>query len=239
MGSVFRLGVIAVAFALLLVCVLDISAAQTSGIINHGPRDVNKVAISFDDGPDHSFTAELLDILQENHVHATFFVVGEMVKKSPDAVHRILAEGHTLGNHSFDHPNLTQIPPEKLETELDHQIGDTNHLVMELTEKRMNLFRTPYGAINNEIIADINAKGFSIIHWDVDTRDWDKSITADKIVETVKEQIQPGSIILMHSAPWINKDRLQAIQEIIDYVRSKNLELVTIDELLSIQAYGE
>ena len=138
------------------------------------------IAMTFDDGPSKVLTPKLLDILKERHMHVTFFVLGEMVKPHPEIIQRAIAEGHEIGNHSWDHPNLAKMSDEAVKSQLDR----TKEVVMAATGgKPFTLMRPPYGSVTKEQKRWIHDDlGYTIILWDVDP-DWTGSGPDPSIVE--------------------------------------------------------
>lgn len=167
----------------------------TPQIIYRGAKKEKVVALTFDDGPDSTYTPEVLNILREKGILATFFVLGKMVRSHPDITLRIVKEGHTIANHSWSHAYLPKLKGKQIEKEL----MQTHREVKRLTGMDMSLHRAPYGAVKGveKRIAD---HGYRIIHWDVDSWDWKSGRNSRDILNGVKKQVQPGSIVLLHSA---------------------------------------
>jgi peptidoglycan/xylan/chitin deacetylase (PgdA/CDA1 family) len=187
------------------------------------------VALTFDDGPG-DYTAALLDGLAARGVHATFFVLGSQVVKYPDVVARMAAEGHTIGNHSWLHPKLTNLSVE----EAGWQIDATTDAVQQITGTAPTLVRPPYGASNDTVLAVLAARGDASILWSVDTEDWrnrDAGITTQRALATA-----PGAIILMHD---IHPSTIQAVPGIIDQLQAAGYTLVTVPELLGPTTPGQ
>lgn len=210
----------------------------------NGPRSKKMVALTFDDGPDNKYTGQILYILRKKHVHATFFVVGKMVALHPYMLKRIVKEGNSVGNHSWDHAYLPKLTLPALDNELDK----TNLKVQQLTNLHMDLLRPPYGAAFNlrppyvtafEIVKRIKQKGFAIVNWDVDTEDWKPHQTDRSILQKVKKEVKPGSIILMHCAGGSREATVKALPKIITYLERRGYKLVTVDQLLGISAYTQ
>ncbi|SHE47176.1 Peptidoglycan/xylan/chitin deacetylase, PgdA/CDA1 family [Seinonella peptonophila] len=214
----------------------DVAATDVtpSRMLFHGPGSKKMVALTFDDGPDHDYTLQILDILKEYHVPATFFIVGRLAKRYPSVLNRIISEGHVIGNHSWDHPDFTELTP----AEINHQLRRTNRMVFKLTGKQLRFFRPPFGAIDRKIERQIVNKGYSIIYWNVDTKDW-SGRSAKRILSVVKRSLKPGSIILFHSAGGHRhlKGTILSLPKIIRLMREKGYEMVTIDRLFDLPAY--
>jgi len=192
-------------------------------------KELKRVAITFDDGPDEYFTPQVLDILKEYNVKATFFIVGSVASKNPDVLKRIDEEGHVVASHGWSHSNFTKLSNKKIAQELQK----TNDLIEEITGKPTSLFRLPYGDFNQRVLETVANEGYHNIYWSIDPRDW-SGISSKEIVNHIKEKIEPGAIILLHSNG--SKDSIpntaKALPHIIEYLQEQGYEMVTIPELL-------
>lgn len=206
-------------------------AAQFPGLLYvRGDPTRRQVALTFDDGPDNVYTAQVLDILKAHHVHATFFVLGAMVKERPDLVRRMVKEGHAIGNHTWNHRNITKLPPAALREEINR----TENELISILGFRTFLFRPPYGAINVDALREIAHMHFKVVDWNVDTFDW-KEKSKDKIVQNVFSQVKNGAIILQHCAggpPNARQHSVDALPFIIEGLQKRGYQLVTIPEML-------
>lgn len=180
-----------------------------------------EVALTFDDGPSPKYTPLLLDGLKERNVRATFFLLGKNVKENQELVQRMQAEGHLLGNHTYNHVQLNKIP----ETTARQEILKTNNEIYEATGKYPEYMRPPYGAWkkNMELCVEMLP-----VFWDIDTLDW-KSQNVDAIIKAAGEEPEDGSIILMHDE---YQTSVEAALLIIDRLKEKGYEFVTVDELI-------
>lgn len=186
-----------------------------------------KIAITFDDGPDLKFTPQILDILQEKKVVATFFVVGIQVKKYPEVLQRIEAEGHLIGNHSYNHPNFTKLTRE----ELADEITRTDELIFGAVGHVPTIVRPPYGAINDASYAQIEEMDKSVMLWNIDPRDWDGSSVED-MLENILANAKDGGNILLHSFGSKHvENTVTLLPLVIDELRELGYEFVTADEL--------
>lgn len=199
-------------------------------VIAHGATVEKKVALTFDDGPDDKYTPKILDILKSNQVKGTFFLVGEHVNRYPVIVKRIVLEGHAIGNHTWDHSDLTKQSKDKIFEE----INKTDEAVKNAAGISPSLFRAPYGAVSTNVLAAAETTGHKTIGWSVDTLDWDgKSVS--EILHNVRNETHPGAIILQHSAGGKggNLDHtLEALPQIIHYLKQKGYTFVTVPQLL-------
>lgn len=207
---------------------------EENKVVFHGSTQTKKIAITFDDGPDLKYTNQILDILKDHHVSATFFVMGKLSKKYPWVLKRMVREGHTIGNHSWSHKDFTKLSKDKIFDQLEK----TNQLIYRLTGKKPQFFRPPFGAMNEKVIRYVSQKGYSIIYWNVDTRDW-QGKTADEMMKVVKKNIRSGSIILFHSAGGDRQldGTIQVLPRLISFLKKKGYEIVTIDQLIGEPAY--
>lgn len=180
-----------------------------------------EVALTFDDGPSPKYTPLLLDGLKERNVRATFFLLGKNVKENQELVQRMQAEGHLLGNHTYNHVQLNKIP----ETTARQEILKTNNEIYEATGKYPEYMRPPYGAWkkNMELCVEMLP-----VFWDIDTLDW-KSQNVDAILKAAGEEPEDGSIILIHDE---YQTSVEAALLIIDRLKEKGYEFVTVDELI-------
>jgi peptidoglycan-N-acetylglucosamine deacetylase len=197
-------------------------------IIYSGSRQSKKVALTFDDGPDAKYTNQILDILHEHEVKATFFVVGEHAAFYKNTMKRIVDQGHEVGNHSWSHVDLTKLD----ENRLQEEINKTDEVIQGYTGKPVPAFRPPYGAVS-KMVVDYAEKHHKIICWSVDTRDWE-GIPSDQIVQHVKRDLRNGGIILQHSAGGKHgnlSNTVKALPALIQYLKENGYELVTVSEL--------
>ena len=186
------------------------------------------IAMTFDDGPSAKLTPHLLDILKERNMHVTFFVLGEMVKQHPEIVKRAIAEGHEVGNHSYDHPQLSKLSDEAVRSQLDR----TKELITAATGKPLIYMRPPYGALTKEQKRWIHDDlGYQIILWDVDPLDWKKPITPALVEERILQQTRNGSIILSHD---IHPTTVEAMPDTFDKLLAKGFKFVTVSELIAM-----
>lgn len=183
-----------------------------------------QVALSFDAAWGDEQTQSLLDTLDKYKVKATFFLVGDWVKKYPDDVKEIAQHGHDIGNHSNTHPHMTQISTDKM----IEQVSSCNEKVKKITGKSPILFRAPYGDYNNDVVNTAKSLNMYCIQWDVDSLDW-KDPTPQQITENVLKKIKCGSIILMHNGA---KNTPEALPSVIEGIQKKGYEIVPISKIL-------
>lgn len=192
----------------------DITTVSTSEV------DIPMVALTFDDGPHKVYTPKLLDGLKKRNVRATFFVLGESVEQNPDLIKRMSKEGHLIGSHTYSHVQLTKLSIEEAEEEIHR----ANQSIYEACSQYPKFVRPPYGSWNKtlEEKTDMNA-----ILWSVDPYDW-KIQDKDRIVKEVLENVEDGSIILLHD---IYETSVDAALEIVDELKKQGYLFATIEEL--------
>ena len=180
-----------------------------------------KVALTFDDGPHPVYTPQLLDGLKERGVHATFFVVGENIPGNEEILKRMDAEGHLIGNHTYNHVKLSDLDSARACAEVEK----TNVLIQEATGKEPEFIRPPFGAWKKTMECSL---GMLPVLWDVDPLDWTTKNTA-LVVERVLKDTKPGDIILLHD---YYQSSVDAALEIVDTLTQRGYEFVTVDELI-------
>ncbi len=183
--------------------------------------DKNKVAITFDDGPNPEYTVELLEGLQKRGVKATFFVLGAEVEKYPDIVKKIDDGGHLIGVHSYEHVNFGQIG----DGAAIEQIEKTQEAIHNVTGKYAGYIRPPYGCWKKSL--DVEVPLIEVL-WDIDPLDW-ATKDADTVVQRILKGVPEGSIILLHDA---SQSSVQAAFSVIDILQQENYEFVTVEDLL-------
>ncbi|MDQ0255777.1 peptidoglycan/xylan/chitin deacetylase (PgdA/CDA1 family) [Evansella vedderi] len=201
-------------------------------VVLRGQADDNRVALTFDDGPDPRFTPQVLDVLAEYNVPATFFIMGARAEKHPNIVSRAVEEGHVVGNHTYWHPNLME---QDLAT-LEREITQTEDTLAEIVGYRTSLFRAPYGFLDDERVERIGELGYTVVGWSVDSLDW-REYPPEETAYNVLSNTQPGSIILMHDGAEWDGDRtgtIESLHQIIPTLQAQGIEFVTVPELLNI-----
>lgn len=190
--------------------------------------DPNKpmIALTFDDGPNKKTTIPILDTLKEYNGAATFFILGNRVSHNVDIVKRMLEEGSEIGNHSYNHKELTKISCE----ELTEQIINTQNDVVDSTGIEPKLMRPTYGSYDDNLKSKV---GMPLILWSIDTLDW-KSRDSKKVANHVLENVKDGDIILMHD---IYDFTAEAVKSLVPELIDMGYQLVTVSELF--EARGE
>ena len=219
------------AFCLILCLLIPLggsSAAEEPRALTHVTTEEKVVALTFDDGPHPRNTPAILDLLAEYDAKATFFVIGKNMELYGAAAKRAAEEGHELGNHTYCHPSLSGMTRRALENE----ILENEEIIRRITGKRSTLFRPPEGYCTRDIRVAAAEIGFSVVLWDVDTRDW-AGLASEEIVDTVMKNTVPGSIILFHDYSGSNCHTVAALKEILPRLDAAGFRFVTISELLA------
>ena len=195
---------------------------------NEVPMSRPIVALTFDDGPHPELTPKLLDILRQNGVRATFYVIGRNVTAYPDIARRIVAEGHEIANHSYNHPALTSLGSASLQRE----IANTTQAIEKATGRRPSNMRPPYGAINDRVRAAIvRDHGLDVILWSCDPLDW-KRPGADVVRRRLVDGATPGGILLAHD---IHPGTIEAVPGVIQELKAKGYGFATVSQLLALR----
>ncbi|MGI6484840.1 MAG: polysaccharide deacetylase family protein [Tepidanaerobacteraceae bacterium] len=197
-------------------------------------KDEKIVALTFDDGPDDTYTPPILDVLKAKGVRATFFIIGKRAEGYSEVMQRIVDESHLLGNHSWSHPDIMKLPLDKMKEEV-LKTDEKLKSYYKDTKCYKKLFRSPYGSIDPKRVEFLGDLGYKIISWNVDSLDW-KGLSAEEVKTNVLENVTNNSIILQHSAGGQGEDlsgTVEALPEIIDVLKKEGYKFVTVDELLS------
>jgi peptidoglycan/xylan/chitin deacetylase (PgdA/CDA1 family) len=203
------------------------AAQQKPGTYSEAHVDGPYIAMTFDDGPSAENTPRLLDILKQRNIKATFFLIGENVVQNPEIVKRILAEGHEIGNHSWDHPQLSKLPDDRVTSELTR----TSDAIREACGYAPKIMRPPYGAITKRQREWIGDKfGLSTVLWSVDPLDWKRPGPA-VVSKRILAGAGPGAIILSHD---IHKQTVDAMPATFDALLAKGFKFVTVSELIAM-----
>lgn len=199
------------------------TAAPTHTVSGDDDTDcklVRCVALTFDDGPAAPYTATLLTYLTQYKARATFFTVGQNVLAHPDLVRAEARAGNEVGNHSFSHPDLTQLSSEQVA----YQLNRTSAAIKAATGKAPTLFRPPYGAINSTVRG---ATSLSPVLWTLDTEDW-RYPDASKVARSVISKVKRNDVVLMHD---IHPTSVAAVPEILRTLSAQGYHFVTVSHL--------
>jgi len=221
----------------------------SSYVIQRTGDKPGKIVLTFDDGPDPNWTPKILDILKTENVKATFFIVGQNGQANPGLIKRIYSEGHEIGNHSFTHPNLGEVPRQIT----DLEVNATQRLIESLTGHSTRLFRAPYFGdaeprTSDEIEPTIQAQdlGYISVGLHLDPDDWKlknddgSPHTADQMVDEVIKQAaiktaeERGEVVLMHDSGGDRSATIEALPKIIHELRARGYEFTTLADLANM-----
>lgn len=196
-------------------------------IFVHGKTQENKIALTFDDGPNAKTTPLILDILEKYGIKATFFIIGENAEYNGGLLKREVAAGHEIGNHTYSHTSLKNMTTE----DLTGEIIRAENAIEKAAGIKTELFRPPEGICDTDIAKAAFDLGYNVIIWKVDTRDW-AGTPYLKIAEGVRENLRPGDIVLMHDSASTTENTPRALEILIPELLAKGWEFVTVSELI-------
>ena len=202
-------------------------AYDGAGSVFRRSSDTNKIALTFDDGPHPKYTEEILDLLREHGVKATFFVIGSNMEMFGKYAARAVREGHEIGNHTATHPHIKDMTYSDIVEELSR----ADDAVYSKTGKRTKLFRPPEGKCSPELQRACKDAGYSIILWSIDTVDWSGN-PSENIVREVLENLRGGDIILFHDYVSRQNTTIDALRILIPKLKEMGYEFVTVSELI-------
>lgn len=215
---------------------LDALAAQASGLPSLGniPQADAYIALTFDDGPtggpEEGLTAKLLNALQENDAHATFFMCGYRIKDFNKHMDRYLAEGHELGNHTMNHPMKGGLKGRSLEF-IHEEVDSNSELIESYTGQKPTVMRPVGGNYDDTVKQAMQESGLPIVNWSLDTLDW-KNRDADQIYNNIVNNAQDGDIVLMHD---LRQCTLDGTVRAIQTLRERGFAFVTVSELAAVK----
>lgn len=193
-------------------------------------EDTNEkvVYLTFDNGYEEGYTAEVLDVLQAEKVPATFFVTGHYVDSEPGLVNRMAKEGHLIGNHSVHHPDFTTLSKERIADELE---GLASKVAKVSEQKEMQYVRPPRGTFNKQTLQWAEDLGYTHVFWSLAFKDWEtkRQQGSQYAYDQIMKQIHPGAIVLLHT---VSSDNAKALQDVIQALRQKGYEFKSLDDLM-------
>lgn len=182
------------------------------------------IYLSFDDGPHEIATAQVLDILKQYQIKATFFCVGENVNRFPLIMNRIVSEGHSIGNHTFNHLKGWSCPSKEYLENVEMAEKSIS------TYTRTTLFRPPYGRIRKKQASEILKKGYKIIMWDILSYDYDKSINIDYCLTMISQKTRNGSIVVFHDSLKSMAQTSQLLGKYIENMKKRGFDFKVIEQ---------
>ncbi|WP_270583053.1 delta-lactam-biosynthetic de-N-acetylase [Bacillus smithii] len=196
-----------------------------------GPSNKKILYLTFDNGYENGYTAQILDVLKKEHVPAAFFVTGHYLKTAPELVQRMVKEGHIVGNHSWSHPDLTQVSDEKLKLELKKVKEETAKLTK---QKEMNYMRPPRGILSERTLALAKEEGYTHVLWSLAFVDWQTNNQKGwkYAYQNIMAQAHPGAILLLHT---VSKDNAEALEKVIQDLKKEGYQFKSLDYLTKNQ----
>ena len=189
------------------------------------PTVEKKVYLTFDDGPTPEITAWVLNQLKEFNAKATFFCIGDNIRKYPEIFDSILTSGHTIGNHTFNHYNGWKTKT----SDYIENVLLCKEAIRKQTTDNTQLFRPPYGKIRKSQANLLRKNGYKIIMWDVLSADFDASISPEKCLHNVIRNTQPGSIIVFHDSEKSHKNLVFTLPKFLTFLKQNNYVCEVID----------
>lgn len=182
-----------------------------------------EIALTFDDGPHAVYTLKLLQILKQLHTPATFFVVGKQVEKYPTLVQLEVIEGHEVGDHTYDHVNLTELTPDLVEYEIDR----CDRVIKSVTGSSVRFIRPPGGDYNQTVLSAASRRGYVTALWTDDPGDWAR-IPGSVILQRSLDRLENGAILLLHDGI---PETLDILPQLINEARARGYKFVTLSQL--------
>lgn len=189
------------------------------------PNTENTIYLTFDDGPTPEITEKVLEILDKNQIKATFFCIGDNVRKHPEIVQKIISKQHSVGNHTYSHLkgwNTTT------KTYISNTEACRMKLNSQFTIQNSQIFRPPYGKISPWQSYKLRKLGYKIIMWDVVSKDYDASISAEMCYENVIKNVSSGSIIVFHDSLKAKENMFNSLEKTIETLKNKGFNFEKI-----------
>ena len=223
--------IIALTLILITFIVLGSSFIQLNYFVNNINKGNKKgIALTFDDGPDPDITPQILNLLNQENIKATFFVIGNQIDNYSEIIKKIDADGHTLGNHSFSHnKKLTYLPTSKLKAD----IAKCSNIIKQNINKKPLFFRPPYGITTPRYKRALQQLQLKSIGWNIRSFDTQAN-DPNKLYNNIINQIKDGSILLFHDTQQIT---LEVLPNIINYCKNNGINIVALPDLINQKAY--
>ena len=191
---------------------------------------VKCIALTFDDGPS-PYTDRLLQILEAHDAKATFFEIGNKVAANPEGAKRVVEAGMELGSHTWEHPNMTAIPPEDIAA----QFSKASDAIESATGQRPTLVRTAGGLVDDQVLAEAGRQGLADINWDVIPFDWANDANTGATRDLLMTQIKPNSVVLFHDT---YSSTVDLVEQFLPVLEANGYHMVTVSQMLGPRAPG-
>jgi peptidoglycan/xylan/chitin deacetylase (PgdA/CDA1 family) len=212
---------------LFLTLAILLSFVSAFDVIYSWHDNKKEIALTFDDGPHPRYTPEILEILREYGIKATFFVIGQNIEWYDGIIQMEFDEGHEIGNHTYSHLNLKTLPY----SEVCAEIEEAEALIGEKIECRPRLLRPPGGMLGDDLVRAARDENYTLVCWSIDTLDWAHT-SAEKMALNVISNVSGGDIILMHDYTSGGAHTVEALEIIIPKLKEMGYEFVTVSELI-------
>lgn len=239
-AGVTRAAVAGIAAALLLFGV------GIGGAFAHGPAPrpvrqvrsvhvpIKAVALTFDDGPNPTYTPAILNLLRQYGAKATFFVIGRELMRYPQIVRQEIKQGDEVGNHGMNHLTLNGLDPTAIEAE----VQPVEREVTAIAGNRPTLYRLPRGIGDQRALRTLADLGYTTVYWSVDTHDYLRR-SPQAVADQVLREVQPGSIVIFHDGGGNRQNTVTALQTILPALREQGYQMVTVSQLLELAQGGQ
>ncbi|KUG03205.1 polysaccharide deacetylase [hydrocarbon metagenome] len=199
---------------------------NSSIIFSRGDIYSREIALTYDCGVERGYAAEILEVLKTHEVRATFFITGEWAEKNADLSQRIVSEGHEIGNHSYNHSDLTKLSLE----DLIRQIAEADNAIYKVTRERPRpLFRLPFGSYSRQVLYILREMGYEYcVHWSLEIQDFRRR-TASSIANQILQNVRNGDVILMNA---LGKGTAEASGLAVPELKKQGYGFVTVGNML-------
>ncbi|WP_262247615.1 polysaccharide deacetylase family protein [Parapedobacter soli] len=198
---------------------------------HQGNAENQQVALTFDDGPNPTYTPQVLELLDKHNAKATFFCIGKSVERYPYIVKQIREAGHTVGNHSYTHGPTIDLHRKKYWLS---ELRQTDSAIAQAIGRSPRFFRPPYGVTTPHLAKALRQSGHRVIGWRVRPYDTLESRSSARIVRTILRKVKPGAIILLHDS---HSRIVPALEQLLPQLRQRGYTLVTVAKLIDEDAY--
>jgi peptidoglycan-N-acetylglucosamine deacetylase len=201
--------------------------------IHQGIATTRQIALTFDDGPHPVYTPQVLALLKQHSIQATFFCIGKHVAQYPEIVKQIHMQGHVVGNHSFTHAATIDF---QSRAKWGEELRKTDAAIAHVIGSKPHFFRPPYGVSTPHLAAAVNASGHAVIGWRVRPYDTSTTRQPERIIRAILKKVKPGHIILLHDT---HARIAPVLEQLLPQLKKRGLSMVTVEKLIQQHAYLE